>query len=138
MEADTDYALIERKQKHTNMDIHLPRDWYQLVRTASNNTAKFTVIEMTQEMFYDLNSFVKQFLIFRKTNINNEKFLWCNVKAIPCTGENMARFSYKKEFKESEYMIMDCSKCGKIDYMITINIPNTESLQLPNSHFYRQ
>ncbi|CAG5035312.1 unnamed protein product [Parnassius apollo] len=27
MEADTDHALIERKKKHTNMDIHLPRDW---------------------------------------------------------------------------------------------------------------
>jgi hypothetical protein len=61
MEADTDHALIERKKKHTNMDIHLPRDWHQLVRIASNNTAKFTFIEMTQEMFYDFYRFVKQF-----------------------------------------------------------------------------
>jgi hypothetical protein len=89
MEADTDHALIKRKKKHTDMDIHLPRNWYQLVRIVSNNTAKFTFIEMTQEMFYDFNRFVKQFLIFRKTNIKNEKFLWCNVRSILCTGENI-------------------------------------------------
>lgn len=62
MEADTDHALIERKKKQTHMDIHLPRDWYQLVRTASNKTSKFTVIEMAHDMFLDFNNFLKQSL----------------------------------------------------------------------------
>lgn len=75
MEADTDHALIERKKKQTSMDIHLPRDWYQLVRTASNKTAKFTVIEMTRDMFYDFNIFSKQCYTLRKTNTDNEKFV---------------------------------------------------------------
>lgn len=121
MEADTDHALIERKKKHTSMDIHLPRDWYQLVRTASNKTAKFTVIEMTHDVFYDFNIFSKQYLTLRKTNTANEKFLWCDVRSVLYTKENVSRFSYKEEFKNVEYMTMDCSKRGKTYDMITIN-----------------
>lgn len=134
MEADTDHALIERKKKRTNMDIHLPRDWYQLVRTASNNTAKFTVIEMTREIFYDFNFFVKQYFTFRKMNTANEKFLWLDVRSILCTEENMSCFSYKKEFKDVEYMTMDCSKRGKTYDMITINtVPKAYHSKLPIS-----
>lgn len=121
MEADTDHALIERKKKQTSMDIHLPRDWYQLVRTASNKTAKFTVIEMTRDMFYDFNVFSKQSYTLRKTNTDDEKFLWCDVRCVLYTKENISRFSYKKEFKNVEYRNMDWSKRGKAYDMITIN-----------------
>ncbi|CAG4959985.1 unnamed protein product [Parnassius apollo] len=135
MEADTDHALIERKKKITNMDIHLPRDWYQLVRTASNKTAKFTVIEMTHEMFYDFNIFVKQSFTFRKTNTANEKFLWLNVRSVLYNKENISCFSYKKEFKDVEYLTMDCSKRGKTyDNIFTINmVPKAYHSKLPIS-----
>ena len=121
MEADTDHALIERKKKHTSMDIHLPRDWFQLVRTASNKTAKFIVIEMSSDMFYDFNIFSKQFLTLRKTNTGNEKYRWCDVRSVLYTKENIPRFSYKNEFKDVEYMTMDYSKRGKAYDMVTIN-----------------
>lgn len=35
LECDVDHAVIERTKKKSSIDIHLPRDWYQLVKSAS-------------------------------------------------------------------------------------------------------
>lgn len=56
-----------------------PRDWYQLVRTASMKNP-FKVIEMQQMDFLDFAEILKHSLVVRKVNEGKEKFLWNSVK----------------------------------------------------------
>ncbi|KAL4711074.1 hypothetical protein ACJJTC_009445 [Scirpophaga incertulas] len=58
MDCDVDHAAIERAKKKTSMDIHHPRDWYQLVRSCGKKN-KFTVIEMHSDLFLDFASLLK-------------------------------------------------------------------------------
>ena len=78
MECDVDHAAIERKKKKTGMKIHIPRDWYQFVRSVGKANS-FKVIEMNSE-FYNFNSFSKTKFVWRKVSEENQKFVWLDVK----------------------------------------------------------
>lgn len=58
MECDIDHSIIERKKKKTSIQIHHPRDWYQLVSSAGNKT-QFKVYEMLQDSILDFNSIIR-------------------------------------------------------------------------------
>lgn len=51
LECDVDHSIIERSKKRSPIEIHVPRDWYQLVRNASKKK-NFTVFPMEIEHFY--------------------------------------------------------------------------------------
>ncbi|CAH1974749.1 unnamed protein product [Acanthoscelides obtectus] len=51
LECDIDHSVIERAKKKTSISIHVPRDWYQLVRTA-NKKDKFSVFPMEIDHFF--------------------------------------------------------------------------------------
>lgn len=120
MEADTDHALIERKKKRTNMDIHLPRYWYQLVRSAAKTSSKFTVIVMIQEKFYDFNDFMKNSLTVKKINQEHAKFVWADVRHFRFT-KDFPRFYYKEHISGGNFISIDYTKRGKTYDCITIN-----------------
>ncbi|CAH0407707.1 unnamed protein product [Chilo suppressalis] len=81
MEVDSDHSLIERTKKRTSLNIHHPRDWAQLIRSAGR-PGKFTVVEMAESNFYDFSEFLKQNFIMKKWNENNVKFVWADVKLL--------------------------------------------------------
>ncbi|XP_030757047.1 uncharacterized protein LOC115882918 isoform X2 [Sitophilus oryzae] len=58
LECDVDHSVIERAKKKTAFEIHVPIDWYQLVRNASKKNY-FSVYPMEIEHFYafsDINT----------------------------------------------------------------------------------
>lgn len=76
LDCDTDHSVIERKKKG---DIHVPRDWLNLVRSASS---KFSVQHMSQEIQLDFKSLLKgrdSPLVKRKKNVDGDQFVWKNV-----------------------------------------------------------
>ena len=79
MECDADHATIERKLKTRPFPINLPRDWYQLVRSAGKNH-KFNVLIMSEEHFYSFKSLLKGPLCWSKLNTAQEKFVWRPIK----------------------------------------------------------
>lgn len=120
MEADSDHALIERKKKKSSMDFHLPRDWYQLVRSASNKTSKMNVIEMNQHMFFDFNDFAKQNFTLKKV-ISNRKFVWSNVRMLKYEKNLLPSFFHKNDYGGQDYYLMDYAKRGRVYDLVTID-----------------
>ena len=55
------------------MNIHHPRDWFQLVRSAG---AQFKVYEMQQSDLYNFSDLYKNELIRKNKNNNNSLFQW--------------------------------------------------------------
>lgn len=48
LECDADHAKIERAKKHSSIEIRIPQDWYQFVRTVRGKS-NFKVVEMQKE-----------------------------------------------------------------------------------------
>lgn len=80
MECDSDHAKIEKARKRYPLSINHPYDWMQLIRFAGKN--KFLVEEMGQEKFFDFKKLLKKSFQMKKTNENNEKFVFKDVKWI--------------------------------------------------------
>lgn len=77
MECDSDHALIERKKKKSNIDIQIPRDWYQFVRSVHS---KMNVVEMKANIFFNFSELLKSKFIWRRCNENGERFIWNEVR----------------------------------------------------------
>lgn len=99
MEVDSDHALIERAKKRTSMNIHHPRDWCQLVRTASTRTNKFSVIEMAVTDFYDFALFSKNNFTVKKTNSTGEKLYGRMYELLNLVKKNFLFLNIKKVTK---------------------------------------
>lgn len=121
MEVDSDHALIERAKKRTSMNIHHPRDWCQLVRTASTRTNKFSVIEMAVTDFYNFALFSKNNFTVKKTNSTGEKFVWSNVRVIKFSKEKFPVFEYKESYEGDDYSMMSYNKKNKNYSLVSIN-----------------
>ena len=67
LEADTVYAMIEKKRRDTAAKVVLPEDWPNLV-TRIGREAAINVIKMEQKVFLNFISLVKRVYIYRKTN----------------------------------------------------------------------
>lgn len=94
MECDTAHAMIEKKKKRTDMRIHHPWDWAQLIRTVGTKN-KFLVTEMQQENFLDFKSFYTQKLQIKSKNCDNEKFVWHDVQWMRFTADQIGIIQYK-------------------------------------------
>ncbi|KAL4708255.1 hypothetical protein ACJJTC_002338 [Scirpophaga incertulas] len=122
MEVDSDHALIEKAKKRTSMNIHHPRDWCQLVRTASNRTNKFSVIEMDSNDFYDFAKFIKQHLLVKKHNSIGQKFTWNEIRSMNFVNNQFLQFTYKTSFKDtSNFYSMSYTKRNKDYEFVTID-----------------
>lgn len=78
LDCDTDHSVIENK-KRVAKNIHIPRDWFNLVANASK---KFTVCHMKQSKQLNFKALLKgreSPLVKRKKNTDKDKFLWKNV-----------------------------------------------------------
>ncbi|KAK3924206.1 Pituitary homeobox 3 [Frankliniella fusca] len=101
LECDSDHAIIENKKKHIS-EIHLPRDWYNLVRNASN---KFTVQPLRQHQldFKALHTGKGSPLVKRKVTTTKEKFVWKDVVWIQHRRDlRPGVIAFKKSFDEDE------------------------------------
>ena len=66
--------------KQKALHIHVPEDWYKLVRSLDRQNISFEVIEMTTEDFYDFEKLFANSFVKRKSNEDKVKFLWPKVR----------------------------------------------------------
>lgn len=88
------------------MNIPLPQDWYQLVRTASKRENKLSVIEMDTSNFYDFAHFAKQNFQIKKTDINGKKFVWSNVRVMKFQKDKFGKLEYKNKFSDEDFLVI--------------------------------
>ncbi|XP_050315706.1 uncharacterized protein LOC126750209 isoform X1 [Anthonomus grandis grandis] len=109
MECDTAHAMIEKKKKRTDMRIHHPRDWAQLIRSVGKK-GTFLVTEMLQADFYDFKALYNQKLQVKTRNSENEKFIWHDVQWLKLTKDQIGVMQYKtsvdidEPFKSISYL----------------------------------
>ncbi|CAH0690024.1 unnamed protein product [Spodoptera exigua] len=77
-EADSVHALIERTAK--GKIIYTPDQWYALVCWAKTNNEPYNVIEVSQDMLYDLKELLQN-RNFKK-NTSNHDVKWNNIKEV--------------------------------------------------------
>lgn len=110
MECDTVHAQIERKKKNTGMSIHLPRDWYNLVRSTNKN---MNVIVMSNNMFLNFAQLYKGPFQLRKVDSSGEKFVWHDVKWFYFSGQyETGTVKFKTQLSESD-AFKDISFCRR-------------------------
>lgn len=80
MKRDLIHALIERRKKNCNKELHIPRYWFNLVRNCIKKENKIDVKVMYNSMFLDFAKLYKGPLQLRKFVVLGTKFLWQNVK----------------------------------------------------------
>lgn len=111
MECDYDHSIIERAKK--KQTIHLPRDYYQMVRLAGKR-GQFTVKEMILKNFYNFEKLLKGPLILRKNNINKEKVYWPEITWFRYTQINPLVVQYKKTLTdEDDFQSLSFQRFGR-------------------------
>ncbi|KAJ8897315.1 hypothetical protein PR048_002661 [Dryococelus australis] len=98
MECDGDHAVIE-KAKKSSMQISHPHDWAQLIRMAGKKKP-FNVIELAQEDFCDYASLLRTDIQMRKSNEDEEKFVWQQVRWLRYVLDKPTKVLYKTPLKE--------------------------------------
>lgn len=112
LECDADHASIERAKKKYNGRISIPNDWYMLVRMVSS---KFTVIELTQNDVFAFSNILKESLIKKTKDNNNDPFLWRNIFWIRVEEENPCSFSFKYSLRvEDEFKLCNMKRKSRI------------------------
>ncbi|XP_072391070.1 uncharacterized protein [Diabrotica undecimpunctata] len=99
MEVDVAHSMIEKKKKRSHIEIFLPHDWYQLVRSTSS---KFEVVEMARKDFFDFASLLKGPLVSRKKDDQGEPFRWHDVQWLHYRKENNGKIFFKKSLNTEE------------------------------------
>nr|XP_053600103.1 uncharacterized protein LOC128669360 isoform X1 [Plodia interpunctella] len=98
-EADSVHALIERSAK--GKIIYTPDQWYALVRWAKINDKPYQVIEVSQDMLYNIKELLQN-RNFKKNTLNQE-VKWNNIKEICIEKTEPNIILYKYDLK-SDYM----------------------------------
>jgi hypothetical protein len=114
LECDSDHSIIEGKKRKA-ADIHVPRDWFTLVRNAS---PKFSVNRLTYDKHLDFKKFYigrKSPLVKRKMNTAKEQFLWKDVVWIQHRADlPVGMVAYKTSLdKEAEFQYLDLRRKKK-------------------------
>jgi hypothetical protein len=118
MECDSDHSINERLKKKSNINIHHPRDWFQLVRSAGK---RFKVYEMQQSDFFNFSELYKNKLIRKKKNNANSLFQWSTCQSLQYKKPS-GILLYKETLDENEnFCSVDFRRRGKEDQQLTIN-----------------
>lgn len=92
------------KKKKTAIDIHLPRDWYQLVRSA-NKKKQFKVEVMDQDRFFSFSELITR---TGPLQIKNKEFKWRNICWLRYTKDSFLKYKNRlnddEDFKEVKFM----------------------------------
>ncbi|KAE8739086.1 hypothetical protein FOCC_FOCC015421 [Frankliniella occidentalis] len=121
LECDSDHATIEAKKK-TAPEIHVPRDWYNLVRGASK---KFEVKHLSQNLQYDFKLLTKgkaSPLVKRKKTVSKEKFAWKNIVWVQHRRDlPKGVIAFKKSFDDDdEFSLLDMRRKPKKEAILTL------------------
>lgn len=98
LECDSDHALIERKKKKSNVEISVPRDWYQFIGSINS---KIKVVEMKESDFFNFNEISKNNFNWKRSNSKSQKFIWNSVRWIRYTN-NYNQILYKTNLNPEE------------------------------------
>ncbi|XP_073952058.1 uncharacterized protein [Choristoneura fumiferana] len=101
-EADSVHALIERTAK--GKIIYTPDQWYALVRWAKTNNEPYNVIEVSQDMLYNLKELLQN-RNFKKNTLNQD-VKWNNIKEI-CVKKSEPNVILYKYDLESDYLTLN-------------------------------
>ena len=127
MECDSDHSVIERLKRKTSMNVHHPRDWFQLVRSAGK---RFIVYEMQQNNFYNFCDLYKNQLIRKKKNNDNSLFQWSKCQWLQYK-KPVGVLQYKENLEEDEdFFSVDFRRRGKEDGQLVINQEYTAPLPI--------
>jgi hypothetical protein len=74
-EADSVHALIKRRKK--NIEIHIPSQWYSLMRAAKSTGHPYVVKEVSQSDILDIKPFV--YKTQWEKDAKNRKIMWSRV-----------------------------------------------------------
>ncbi|KAK3911487.1 Auxin-responsive protein IAA9 [Frankliniella fusca] len=116
LECDSDHALIEEKKKQAQ-EIHVPRDWFQLVRGASKKFSVQLLTEQQQFNFKSLHTGRESPLVKRKVTAKKEKFVWRDVVWLQHRRDlPTGIIGFKKSFNdEEEFSYLDMRRKKKVD-----------------------
>lgn len=101
MEADTIHAAIESSKKKTTVEIEVPHDWTNFIKSV-RRSPPLEVIEMQQMDFLNFKSLLTSKLVHRKQNEEGEVIPWMRIKWIKVTNKNLYRCFYKTSLEEDE------------------------------------
>ena len=79
LECDADQARIERARKQSDIEISIPHDWLQFVKTVRGKKC-FKVVEMNSNTFYNFSDLYSQELVRRHIDTTNQKIHWLNIR----------------------------------------------------------
>ncbi|KAK3925963.1 Ribosomal RNA large subunit methyltransferase E, partial [Frankliniella fusca] len=116
LEVDSKHSVIERSKQHVDK-IHVPSDWYDLVRKLGTSTknfpnGRFHVVEMKGE-FCDFHALFKGPLIKRTTTTTNDKFVWLSTPLLRYDANKPGKVFFKKNIRDTGYGCLDFQRTGK-------------------------
>lgn len=100
MECDADHSRIEKKKKNSNVKIHHPRDWLQLVRSIGGKNS-FSVVEIDQQNIRNFSNIGKKKLLFRKVSDDGNPVRWKDIRWLKYNGA-FAKILFKYSLSEDE------------------------------------
>lgn len=115
MEADTIHAAIEKKKKHSSIDIELPRDWAILISSVQRSPP-INVIQMEQKNFFNFKDLLTNVFIHKKVNTNGEPVGWNKIRWMMYTPNNIGIIFYKQSFSsdsnsiDQQFLQLDLTK----------------------------
>lgn len=132
LECDVDHANIEKqKKKRSHLEIAIPHDWYQLVRTVGKKK-KFEVIELTHSDFLKFSELMKSKLSLRKKDTLGQAFKWTEIRWLRYTREKGC-FLFKCSLNEEEQF--RCVSLSRRNSEVSVHLepPRCYSKTLPIS-----
>lgn len=100
MEADTIHAAIEKIRKNTTVNIDIPRDWANLIRSIPRKHNKIFVYEMNLRDFLDFKVMLSGKFQHTKTNTFGEKVGWSGIREIMYSPNSLGEIHYRNSFQE--------------------------------------
>lgn len=113
MECDADHARIERAKKSTSIELRIPHDWYQFVRTVPGKN-KFEVIEMKKEDFIAYSSLFSSIFIKRNMTTEGNPTRWHDIKVLSYS-KDLGIINIKYSHSTSEHCQLNIKRRGQRD-----------------------
>lgn len=107
MEADTIHAAIERAKKKTAMDIEVPHDWTNFIKTSVYRKKPMNVTELSQTEFKNFGAYLKSALVHRKKDDEGNPVPWMQIKHMKFRKDLDFQFYYKTNFDDGEFIKVD-------------------------------
>ncbi|KAK5639981.1 hypothetical protein RI129_010792 [Pyrocoelia pectoralis] len=133
MEADTIHAAIEKTKKCTTANIHVPRDWANLIRPVPKNPP-IKVVEVQQCQFLNFKQLLGGIFQHRKTTTMGSAVIWSQIRWIQYRTTDLGTVFYKNSVcPNEEFNILDLTRKRLRNVPMTQLVPISDTpLLLPS------